>query len=172
MAWTSSNPVVVGNATKKTDYDTLWDNADFLLACLPWIIDIDVCGPAGSDVKWHFYGAPADYCFGEARTSEGGDITAQVTWPIIMGAGTWTFWCMYGEGINTGIISAYIDATLLGTKDTYSGEPIGNNNEWTITGIIISATGKKTLKLAMEAKHASSSDYIGMIQHVRLIRTA
>jgi hypothetical protein len=30
MAWTSSNPVVVGNPTKKSEYDTLWDNATYL----------------------------------------------------------------------------------------------------------------------------------------------
>jgi len=31
MAWTTSNPVSIGGATKKSDYDKLWDNA-FLLA--------------------------------------------------------------------------------------------------------------------------------------------
>ena len=30
MAWTAANPTVIGNATKKTDYDKLWDNALFL----------------------------------------------------------------------------------------------------------------------------------------------
>ena len=31
MAWTAANPVSVGAATKKDDYDTAWDNADYLL---------------------------------------------------------------------------------------------------------------------------------------------
>ena len=30
MAWTAANPAVIGNATKKTDYDKLWDNAKYL----------------------------------------------------------------------------------------------------------------------------------------------
>jgi len=30
MAWTSSNPVTIGNPTKKSDYDKLWDNAQYL----------------------------------------------------------------------------------------------------------------------------------------------
>lgn len=30
MAWTAVNPVTIANATKVSDYDTLWDNADFL----------------------------------------------------------------------------------------------------------------------------------------------
>ena len=30
MAWTATNPVVIGAATKKSDFDKLWDNADFL----------------------------------------------------------------------------------------------------------------------------------------------
>jgi len=34
MAWTAINPVAIGAATKKTHYDTLWDNADFLKALL------------------------------------------------------------------------------------------------------------------------------------------
>ena len=29
MAWTASNPVSVGDPTKKSHYDTLWDNSDF-----------------------------------------------------------------------------------------------------------------------------------------------
>jgi hypothetical protein len=29
MAWTTVNPVTIGNATKKADYDKLWDNCDF-----------------------------------------------------------------------------------------------------------------------------------------------
>lgn len=31
MAWTSTNPVTVGNPTKKSDYDKLWDNCDYQL---------------------------------------------------------------------------------------------------------------------------------------------
>jgi hypothetical protein len=30
MAWTATNPVSLGAATKKTQYDTLWDNASYL----------------------------------------------------------------------------------------------------------------------------------------------
>jgi len=29
MAWTASNPVSIGEATKKSHYDNLWDNADY-----------------------------------------------------------------------------------------------------------------------------------------------
>lgn len=29
MAWTTTNPVTIGAATKKSDYDKLWDNCDF-----------------------------------------------------------------------------------------------------------------------------------------------
>ena len=32
MAWTAVNPTTVGNATKETHYDTVWDNGDFLYA--------------------------------------------------------------------------------------------------------------------------------------------
>lgn len=30
MAWTATNPVSVGNPTKKKDYDKLWDNVDYI----------------------------------------------------------------------------------------------------------------------------------------------
>jgi hypothetical protein len=30
MAWTATNPVSVGNPTKKKDYDKLWDNCDYI----------------------------------------------------------------------------------------------------------------------------------------------
>ncbi len=34
MAWTNTNPVSVGDATKKNDWDKLWDNADFVYTFL------------------------------------------------------------------------------------------------------------------------------------------
>jgi len=34
MAWTTVNPVTVGNPTKKSDFDKIWDNADYIKAWL------------------------------------------------------------------------------------------------------------------------------------------
>jgi len=34
MSWTATNPVTIGNPTKKGDYDSLWDNADFIIGNL------------------------------------------------------------------------------------------------------------------------------------------
>ena len=34
MAWTNTNPISVGDATKKNDWDKLWDNADFVYTFL------------------------------------------------------------------------------------------------------------------------------------------
>ncbi len=52
MSWTNSNPVSIGAATKKGDYDKLWDNADYLKAnMLPmgWLSGLAMTNAADTD---------------------------------------------------------------------------------------------------------------------------
>jgi len=52
MAWTAANPVTVGNPTKKSDYDKLWDNAQYLqIATLA--ANLKLFGTAaGTNTEW------------------------------------------------------------------------------------------------------------------------
>jgi phage-related tail fiber protein len=52
MAWTATNPATIGNPTKKSDFDKLWDNADYLKTYLL---------PAGSVIAWPTSTVPTGY---------------------------------------------------------------------------------------------------------------
>jgi len=51
MAWTDSNPVSIGDATKKSHYDTLWDNADELKDIIETIANGTVGVTASGDFE-------------------------------------------------------------------------------------------------------------------------
>ncbi len=51
MAWTTSNPVAIGAATKKSDYDKLWDNADYLMSAFDAAGDMAYASAANTIAK-------------------------------------------------------------------------------------------------------------------------
>jgi hypothetical protein len=51
MAWTATNPVTIGNATKKSDYDALWDNADYLMSAFDSAGDMAYASAANTIAK-------------------------------------------------------------------------------------------------------------------------
>jgi len=47
MARTATNPVTIGNPTKKSDFDSLWDNAEFIIGNL-FLHNIGIAATVGS----------------------------------------------------------------------------------------------------------------------------
>ena len=72
--------------------------------------------------------------------------------------GTYTF-CHLGQLRNDGgYVETYLDSTLLDTWDMYNGTLV-NNAKRTITPIVISSTGLKSMKLKLNGKNPSSGNY-------------
>mgnify|MGYP001590095047 CR=1 FL=1 len=171
MAWTAVNPVAIGAATKKSDYDKLWDNADLLYASLPWMIDIDVFNDPLSHVNWNALDADALMFNGGTKRTIAGAQNDEITWPVTLAAGTWSFILLHNTLPSNGIYNVFLDATLVGTIDGYvAGE------QWNVTssiaGIIVATTAKYILKIKMATKNGAASAYYGRIGAVRLLRTA
>jgi hypothetical protein len=147
------------------------DEAVALSSIHPWIIDISPFHVSGSNVGWATVAADGSHLWSGYCYNTGHNQNDEITWPIMLAAGTWTFELCYDKNTSNGIISVQLDGVEKGTIDTYASSGIVNNFT-AIAGIVIATTGKYTLKLKVTDKHASSSNYYGMIQHVRLIRTA
>lgn len=84
-------------------------------------------------------------------------------------AGTYSFTMIYDRDSNQGIVDVLIDGVSIGTIDTYlSGW--APNTVATISSVGISQ-GPHTLKLLINGKNASSSDYRMAISWLSLTRT-
>lgn len=134
----------------------------------PWLVDIDVFDTPGSQTNWNTIAlSNSDVYYGALQSS--GAQNAQISWPVVLSAGTWTFSFIHQVNTNMGICTVNIDGTSVGTVDCYASTTY--NVISTIMGIV-ATSGKHTLQIVMAGKNGSSSGYYGIIQHVRMIRTA
>lgn len=94
----------------------------------------------------------------------------EITWDVVLAAGTWTLDLTYYRAPNRGICSVQFDSVEKGTIDLYGGLQV--NTRVQITGIVVATTAKVELKFKMATKNASSTAYYGTLNGLRLIRTA
>lgn len=108
--------------------------------------------------------------FGGALMASSGVQNDEITWPVALTAGTWTFTLVYGKDTDAGIVTVQLDGASQGTIDTYAAQTF--NNVSSLAGLTVATSGKKVLRLLMATKNASSSAYRGRIQGIQLVRTA
>ncbi len=155
------------NAALLTEFSGLSDQS--ITRRNPWLIDIDVF-PIATNTNWASKALDPTYYYGGSRYTSGAQ-NDQISWPVVLSAGTWTIEVVCFKNSANGIISLQLDGVEVGTVDTYAGSGSANNFVQ-VAGITVSVAGKKTLTLKMTSKNASASNYYGNIQHVRLLRTA
>lgn len=76
---------------------------------------------------------------------------------IYLAAGTYKLVVLAGKNSNCAIVEFFLDATSLGTFDTYAAGAVSASTE--ITGITVSSAGIKTFRCLCGSKNASSSAY-------------
>lgn len=87
---------------------------------------------------------------------------------VPLAVGTYRLTIIYSQGPTRGIGTLKVNGTTVGTADMYSG---GMSNVVTqVSGIALTA-GNHLVRVAMDSKNASSSGYVGLIQHISLLRT-
>ena len=137
---------------------------------LPWNIDI-VPVFAKANTNWSsLAGIDGSNIMNFGRESTGAQ-NAEVTWDVVLAAGTWRVDIVHIKGTDRGIISVQFDSVEKGTIDTYNGS-LARNQLGSVTGITVATTAKVELKLKMATKNASSSNYYGTINLITLRRTA
>lgn len=138
---------------------------------LPWLIDVDVFEQAKSQTNWDTITAPNSSAILDGWKQSSGAQNDQIDFEVVLAAGTWDVELMYVANTDNGIISVQFDAVEKGTIDTYNGSATYNNRS-SVTGIAVATTAKVILRLKMATKNASSSSYVGEVQHIQLRRTA
>lgn len=160
-------------------------------ALLPWRVDIDVMGgPAASTDTWAI-GNDASAAHNAHMDSTGAQ-NAQIDYSVVLAAGAWTMELLHTRSTNRGVYTVSLDDgagsfTALGSApfsasagtNAIDGSTIEGyaasatrNIVSTITGIVIGSTLKRTFRLKMATKNASSSNYQGSLQHIVFRRTA
>jgi len=139
-------------------------------AALPWIINIDPFHTPKSQVNWNNLQAhyPQVHC---GLKYSSGQQNAEITWDIVLAAGTWNFNLIHQQDTSMGIYTVQIDGVTIGTIDGYAGSTIELAIS-SIAGFIITATKKFELKLKMATKNGSAGSYVGNITSIQLLRTA
>lgn len=94
----------------------------------------------------------------------------EIVYKVALDSGTWTFTFIGQTNSASGISTAYLDSTSLGTSDWYSASGT-NNVVKQITGIVISSPNVYDLKLKMTSKNASSTNYRLSLHLITLVRT-
>jgi hypothetical protein len=153
----------------------------------PWIVEINPMYASFSDVNFHdIYmsnDATAPQAMGAASGTGGrfplnaglfnsGAQNDEVSFNVVLGAGTWDVRLLYSKFGNAGIITTSLDGTTLGTTDCYSSPSNTTGNTDAYTGIVVASSGKKVLNLKMATKNAGSTGYYAIIHYIWLVRTA
>lgn len=98
-------------------------------------------------------------------------VNDNISYKSYLAKGTYTLKLLTATVNYGAIIGVNIDDDEKGTIDTYSAGLVYNVKK-EITDIVISSSGLKTIKLNVNGKHASSTDYQMYIHAIELVRTA
>lgn len=98
-----------------------------------------------------------------------GAINDAISFDFAAGAGTYSLELFHLPFTNRGIYTVKADTTTIGTVDGYATSL--SPQRAVLTGIVLTA-GQHVITLLMASKNASSSSYIGMVEHMTLTRTA
>jgi hypothetical protein len=149
----------------------------------PWVVPVNVYLDAISDVnwnRWYIAGATAPNTGGtntEPNMFNNGYLTtlgaqnSEITFMLLIPAGTWTAKIVSYRSSDAGIITFSFDGVSVGTIDQYNSSDSKNALQ-TIAGIVVAATSVKTVNLKMATKNGSSSNYTGRIAGLSFVRTS
>lgn len=137
----------------------------------PWWVDIDPLVGGETNVNWSTLTAGISQTYNGVMQS-GGSQNDEITFTVVLSPGTWTFRLHHYRDSNRGIYTVQLDGVTVGTVDGYNPGAADTVEVTGIAGIAVSVPCKKTLKLKMASKNASSSGYYGLIQRIVLFRTA
>lgn len=113
--------------------------------------------------------ASAIYCHYFRNTST--NDADEINWTCYLAAGTYTIKFLVITDTNCGIADIYIDSTEVASFDCYSGSTVYNVVN-TQASISVATSGVKTIKIKVDGKNGSSSDYMIPMQCLSFYRTA
>jgi hypothetical protein len=89
----------------------------------------------------------------------------------LLDSGTYKIQIIYTKSDNQGILDTYVDGVEVNSGlDMYRASAL-HDNVANITGVNITSAGRHELKIVVDGKNASSSDYVVKIAHISITRT-
>lgn len=95
----------------------------------------------------------------------------ELNYLVYLSAGTWQLDFVTIKNSDQGIAKIYIDANLVLTYDKYAAAAAFNQVA-TAAGIVIAASGTKTIRLLIDGKNAASSNHYCVWSYMMFRRTA
>lgn len=132
--------------------------------------------PKATVGTWGFNSPAASAYLNGARNNNPAAQNDSIDWDVVLSAGTWNVSLLYAKTTGSGIVTVQLDDgagafTALGTVDAYAAATAWNNQS-TITGFTVAAGIRRTLRLLMATKNASSTGYQINLQSIDFRRTA
>lgn len=142
------------------------------LALKPWHYGIPAeLEPDATIGSWVFVDHGSPYVNGGTGISNGaGTQNDEISWDLILEAGTWDVIFHHRRSTNVGIYTVSLGGVTIGTVDGYAAAPAAQKSS--ILGAVVATTGKKRLTFKMATKNPSSSAYVGTLQFVTVRRSA
>jgi hypothetical protein len=136
---------------------------------MPWMVDIDPFQQAFSITNWQAGLATSSNSITNGAVG-GNSQNDEITYKVMLSAGTWSVWLMSDTNLDRGIITFKLDTVSIGTLDCYSALQLYNAQQ--TFSFTVSTGGIHTLQLITATKNASSSGYFIRMNALRLLRTA
>lgn len=92
-----------------------------------------------------------------------------ISWDILLRKGTWTMQMLGERNTGLGIGTIYYGGNIVGAIDQYG--VFEANQRYTLPGIVVPSTKERELKIAVDTKNASSSNYGYYIMAISFLRT-
>jgi hypothetical protein len=143
---------------------------------LPWVIDIDpLTTPSVANNQWATYSMNVAWYYFCGLSTDSGQLPGYegfwVEWDVALAAGTYECSLVGGKGPDAGQVDVLLDGTAIVTNADFWEGGI-NRVVRTTTGIVVATTKTYRVRLRVNSKNASSTNYFATINRIRFLRTA
>lgn len=138
---------------------------------LPWHVDVNLLAPPDTHTNWGGNPVVNAGAFMAGYRQSSGAQNDEMTYEVILAAGTYDFTLMHYKSSNRAIYTISLEGQALGTIDGYAAvSAVGFD---TLTGLVIPTGGKLTLRFLLATRNASNvTGYFGTVSWAHFRRTA
>jgi hypothetical protein len=130
---------------------------------------VPVYAPVNSN-GWNVTSFVSSLFHGMSHTTADGLVGKWIEYYVDLTPGNWSLLLLHGMNANRGIYTIKLDGTTLGTIDGYASSLTPARSA--IDNIIVATAGRKTLRIEINAKNASSTEHFGSLSDLSFVYKA
>ena len=143
-------------------------------AAYPPIVDVNpILRPSRSHLWDRVQTNGSSWFYGYRSSFPNGTSASYLEWDLPLQAGTWTIDVIYVKSHDAGILSLSLDGDDVGPEvDAYQPTEDGFafNEVATFSNVTVATSGIHSLRIRTASKNPASSDYLGYLTWIRLVR--